>query len=249
MSVNYEYWATINNETEKNSFRNDICFREIFQIIGGGNWPSSYPYKINKLIVDIYIFSEGRDNYDNKLILSPEEMLIVFEKTNKIWDIPIITIADTDDLFKIYGTSSFKNPIYKLHFDFSNRTRIYILSNLTFARYLWENNVGMGRIIKESLKWSTKIPEIPFIEIFAICHNSIDYCYSNSNHSLIQVNSSYDDPEIYTEDCIIEKLKNYEEKSCHTVFGLKYDKSRITRTSSTQKITEEIIKNFKKTSC
>jgi len=246
MSVWWDDSYTIGKEKHVHQERGRACFWDLLKAIETKN--------AKDVKVDLFIFKNKEDAIEtdklrNDVLCVPEEDMYKYLKlASNLFELPEITIAEKGK-YKNLDLYEDICDIYVLSYDFTGKTYIYIKAVLTYVRYLFEDNRGFGKIVRAALDHSEKLPEIPFIEIFAICHMSNEYQYQNSNHSLMRSNSCYTDPVIYTEAYLIEGLKSPAKSLVHNLFGIRYEGTQPSRISSHQKITEEVIINFKRISC
>jgi len=246
MSVWWDDSYTIGKEKHVHHERGRACFYDLLEAISRKG--------ASDVKVDLFIFKnkehalEGNRLRNDVLCVPEEDMYRYLKLASNLFELPEITIAEKGK-YKNLDLYNDICDIYVLSYDFTGKSYIYIKAVLTYVRYLFEDNRGFGKIVRAALDHSEKLPEIPFIEVFAICHISNEYKYQNSNHSLMLKSEYYGEPEIYTEAYLIEKLKDSKQRMVHHVFGLKYNSNALSRLSSTQKITEEVIINFKRVSC
>lgn len=246
MSVWFDDYYTIGEEKFEHNNRCRACFYDLLQAIDKSG--------AKDVKVDLFIFKNREDTSaalkrrSDVMMVSEEDMHRFLNLASNLFELPVITMAEKGK-YKNLDEYTDNYDVYVLAYDFTGKSYIYIKSVLTYARYLFEDVSGFGRIVEAALDHSARLPEIPFIEIFAICHMSSDYHYNNSNHSLILSCSSYKDPSIYTERYLIKRLKDPTQKSVHKLFGILYEDTKPSRISSFQKITDELIINFKRISC
>jgi len=241
-NINYDLSYVFNKKIKVENKRDMACFSRIFSLVDGS--------PVSDLKINVFVFTrkEGASYREgNQMSFTIDEANEFFGKCSKLFDPPIIREVTKEELQSLDGYRKL-GDVLCFQYDFSGKTPIYIKSALTLSRYMYESGDNFGVVARLALDFSNKLPQIPFIEIFAVCHNAEN---TNTNgHSLFSVSSMVKDPSIYTEECIYNKLQKSGSFGINQTFGFYYPSNYVCeRNSQRQVITEEVIINFKRISC